>query len=192
MNTLKKVLVVDDDPVVRLSFDRVLTPKGYAVIAASNGPEALERIENEDYDMVYTDIRMPGMDGIEVARNIRASRPWLPVLIITGYGDRDNEAAAAAAGVARFLHKPLSPDTIEESARSAAAAATVAMLAPPAALAPAPAPASFWTNVRNVGLFLAAPWVALFYVLVGPFVLLGMLGWVLLRAILGLEKAQER
>ena len=189
MNALRKVLVVDDDPIVRLSFDRVLTPKGYAVISAASGAEALDRLTNEDYDMVYTDIRMPGMDGIEVARHIRASRPWLPVLIITGYGDAESEAAAKGAGVSAFLHKPLSPDTIEESAREAAASTDALSRSPAAAVAE---PASGWKTARNIGLFLAAPFVTLFYVLVGPFVLLGLLGWILVKAIFGLEKAEGR
>ncbi|MGZ9066935.1 MAG: response regulator, partial [Burkholderiales bacterium] len=81
MTTLRKVLVVDDDPVVARSFDRVLSNKGYAVITASNGEEALRKIASEDYDVVYTDIRMPGMDGIEVAEHIKDRRPWLPVAI---------------------------------------------------------------------------------------------------------------
>ena len=112
-DALKTILVVDDDPVVGRSFDRVLSPKGYAVISATSGAEALERLEAEKYDMVYTDIKMPGMDGIEVAKRIKASRPWLPVVIVTGYGTEANEAEARAAGVAEFLHKPLSPETIE-------------------------------------------------------------------------------
>ena len=105
MTALKKVLVVDDDPVVGKSFDRVLAPKGYAVIHAAGGAEALERLAADSYDMVYTDIRMPGMDGIEVARRIKASRPWMPVVIVTGYGTEANEAEARSAGVAGFLHK---------------------------------------------------------------------------------------
>jgi CheY-like chemotaxis protein len=71
----------DDDPVVGKSFDRVLSPKGYAVIHAASGAEALARLETENYDMVYTDIKMPEMDGIEVAKRIKASCPWLPVVI---------------------------------------------------------------------------------------------------------------
>jgi CheY-like chemotaxis protein len=119
MKAMKRVLVVDDDPVVGKSIDRVLAPKGYAVITAGNGEEALARIAAEDYDMVYTDIRMPGMDGIEVTRRIKASRPWLPVLIVTGFGTDENEAAAKAMGVAGFLRKPLAPEAIEDSALGA-------------------------------------------------------------------------
>jgi len=66
MRALPKVLVVDDDPVIAWSFDRVLSTKGYAVITAENGTEALTKLATEDDDVVYTDIRMPGMSGLEV------------------------------------------------------------------------------------------------------------------------------
>ena len=180
MNPLKKILVVDDDPVVGRSFDRVLSPKGYAVISAASGAEALERLEAEKYDMVYTDIKMPGMDGIEVAKRIKASRPWLPVVIVTGYGTEANEAEARAAGVAEFLHKPLSPETIEGSAHFAYSA--VALPAPAAAPAEA-RPPSVGRIVKNVGLFFAAPFIGLAYVVLLPFLGIGVAGWAVYKAI---------
>jgi two-component system response regulator PilR (NtrC family) len=85
---------VDDDPVVARSIDRVLTGKGYAVITASGGTEALEKLAQEKYDAVFTDIRMPGMDGFEVAKRIKATQPWLPVVIVTGYGSPESKARA--------------------------------------------------------------------------------------------------
>jgi len=189
MSATKRILVVDDDPVVGKSIDRVLAPKGYAVITAANGEEALSRIAGENYDMVYTDIRMPGMDGIEVARRIKASRPWLPVLIVTGFGSEENEAKARAIGVSGFLRKPLAPEAIEDSVLGA-------MTAPEAAWAPiavAPLKAadtrrSKWLTARifakNAVLFFAAPVVGLFYVLIGPFVGLGLLAWTGMKALL--------
>ena len=119
MSALRKVLVVDDDPVVGKSFDRVLSGKGYAVITASNAQEALNKLDAEDYDVVFTDIKMPGMSGLEMAEHVKERRPWLPVVIVTGYGSPDNEARAEAAGVSGFLRKPLSPEMIEGSAQKA-------------------------------------------------------------------------
>jgi CheY-like chemotaxis protein len=244
MKALRKVLVVDDDPVVGRSFHRVLSSKGYAVVTASDGAEALRKIAAEEYDAVFTDIRMPGMDGIAVAEHIKDRRPWLPVVIVSGYATAENEARARAAGVSAVLHKPLSPEMIEGSARDAmlekdAGAASAARLAAQAA-APAaradPSPAAvpaielvkhpafvflapmlglvyvlvlpfaglltlfavpFWyagkalakraggmkTWLRNVALFIAAPLVGLVYVLALPFVGLGMLAWIGVRAI---------
>lgn len=97
MDTKSKILVVDDDPVVGKSFDRVLSGKGYAVITARNGEEALSKLRAENYDVVFTDIKMPGMNGLEVAERVKASQPWLPVVIITGYGTDANEVRAKAA-----------------------------------------------------------------------------------------------
>jgi len=198
MNAVRKVLVVDDDPVIGKSFDRVLTRKGYLVVSAENGQEALNKIAKEDYDAVFTDIKMPGMDGLEVAERLRAKRPWTPVVIITGYGSAENQARAEAAGVRGFLRKPLSPEMIERSLDAAVATA----LPPPAEMLPqlavaaapepagtvlaAPQPAALGEESagRNIGLFLgniamlfAAPFVALAYVALFPLIGLGMLVW---------------
>src|SRR3990172_4144311 len=109
MRTLRKVLVVDDDPVVGKSFDRVLSGKGYAVISERNGEEALRKLNNENYDVVFTAIKMPGMSGLEVAERVKARQPWLPVVILTRYGTHANEARARAAGGWGFFRQPLSP-----------------------------------------------------------------------------------
>lgn len=186
MNATHKVLVVDDDPVVGSSIDRVLSGKGYAVITASNGEEALERLAREDYDVVYTDIRMPGMDGLEVARRIKATRPWLPVVIVTGYGTEQNEMQAIEMGTAGFLRKPLSPEVIEGSLDRAIASAQAPAAAPAAAAATVePAAHGFWPFARNVGLFIAAPFIGLAYILAFPFVGLGMLAWMGVRSLRG-------
>ena len=122
MSALRKVLVVDDDPVVGKSYNRVLSNKGYVVTTAENAREALEQMSRDEYDLVVTDIRMPGMSGLELAETVKARRPWTPVLIVTGYGDDADEKRARAAGVSGFLHKPLSPEMIEDSAAQALSA----------------------------------------------------------------------
>lgn len=182
MSILRKILVVDDDPVVGKSFDRVLTKKGYAVITAQNGEEALLKLNSEHYDVVFTDIKMPGISGLEVAERVKASQPWLPVVIVTGYGSGANEARAEAAGVSDFLRKPLSPAMIEESTEKALHASAVAvpqMLAPVETVeVPAVEMAKSRTEtIKNVALFFAAPFIGLAYVLAMPFVALGMLTW---------------
>jgi CheY-like chemotaxis protein len=201
MNTLRKLLVVDDDPVVGKSFDRVLSGRGYAVVTASDGAEALRKIAAEQFDMVYTDIKMPGMDGIAVAEEIRKSQPWLPVVIVSGYATPENEARAKAAGVSAVLHKPLSPQMIEESAReafrdseAAAAPEPAEMPAPatmvptaPATVAPSPHAASAADFAKRVGLVVAAPLLGLAYVVVVPVVglamLVGLPVWYAVRAL---------
>jgi len=197
MSALRKVLVVDDDPVVGKSFDRVLSGKGYAVITASNGQEALSKLEAENYDVVYTDIKMPGMSGLEMAEQIKQRQPWLPVVIVTGYGSPDNEARAEAAGVSGFLRKPLSPDMIEGSAQkafsekdaTAQSAQAAARMAWPEPTAEPSAPNQAVRFIKNVALFLAAPFVGLAYILAFPIVGLGMLAWTAIQA--QKKKAEE-
>jgi DNA-binding NtrC family response regulator len=192
MNATRKVLVVDDDPVVGASIGRELYPKGFAGISAADGKEALERIAKEDYDVVYTDIKMPGMNGLEVARRIKASRPWLPVVVITGYGTADNELEARDIGTAGFLRKPLAPDVIEGSVYRAIDSAMASPATPePAAVSPAPpvpqSPAA-WRFLKNTALFVVSPLIGLAYVLVFPFVGLGLVAYMGYRALAGKEK----
>lgn len=179
MNTLRKFLVVDDDPVVGKSFDRVLSGRGYAVVTAKDGPEALRKMAEEDYDVVYTDIRMPGMDGIAVAEHIKSHQPWLPVVIVSGYATAENEARARAAGVSAVLHKPLSPEMIEASAREALeerdAVAAPPTLAPAAQPAEEPASMTAGEVAKRVGLLVAAPLLGLAFVLVLPFAAVAMM-----------------
>lgn len=181
MEAKKKVLVIDDDPVVGKSFQRVLDGgKGYAVISAASGEEALDRLAREDYDVVYADIKMPGMDGLEVTRRIKASRPWLPVVIITGYGTQANEKRATELGVAGFLNKPLSPEMIERSAQMA----LTLQIEPATAQAEAAtseARGGALLFAKNVGLFIAAPFIGLAYAVAFPFIGLGMLVWLVLK-----------
>jgi CheY-like chemotaxis protein len=181
MSEKARVLVIDDDPVIGKSIDRVLSPKGYAVITAADGAQALDRLAREDYDVVFTDIRMPGMDGVEVARQIKASRPWLPVVIVTGYGSQASEDEARAVGVSGFLHKPLSPEMIEASATEALREKTLPPLPAAAQAAPATAvaeaPAARPSAIKNIGLFFAAPFIGLAYAIALPFIGIGVLAW---------------
>ena len=177
MNAKRHVLVIDDDAVVGRSFDRVLSNKGYDVDTALNGEQGLKDIESQDYDVIFTDIKMPGMDGLEVAERIKARCPWTPVVVITGYGTEENEARAHVLGVNGFVRKPLTPEMIESVTLKALEKPVQALEAAnePAvaeAEAEAEAPLSGWRKVsriaRNIGLFLAAPFIALGYVIALP------------------------
>ena len=133
---------------------------------------------------------MPGMSGLEMAEQVKARRPWLPVVIVTGYGSPENEARAEAAGVSGFLRKPLSPEMIEGSAQKAFSEkdATAQSVTEAAAIAqPAAAPAHGRARnairfLKNVALFFAAPFVGLAYILAFPVVGLGMLAWMAIQA----------
>ncbi len=178
---LHKVLVVDDDPVVGKSFNRVLAQKGYVVVTAANAQEALTKVQEGEYDVVFTDIKMPGMSGIELAERLRIERPWTPVVIVTGYGSKANQDQAAAAGVSSFLQKPLSPEMIEGSLTKALLDAVPAVL-PGLAEAAAPQAAASESQLKKVGLFMAAPFIGLAFAVALPFVGLGALAWMAIKA----------
>jgi CheY-like chemotaxis protein len=188
MSALRQVLVVDDDPVVGKSFNRVLSDKGYVVVTAENAAQALEKMREQEYDVVFSDIKMPGMSGIEFAEEVRARKPWTPVVIVTGYGSKDNEARAKAAGVSAFLNKPLSPEMIEASAEHAIHdRVTVTAPAAAAVVEMAPVQASQVAQERgklaSIALFLAAPFIGLAYALMLPAVGMAMLAGIAAKAL---------
>ena len=189
MNTKAQVLVIDDDAVVGRSFDRVLSAKGYDVETALSGEEGLADIERRNYDVVFTDIKMPGIDGIEVAERIRRKCPWTPVVVITGFGTTENEARASVLGVSGFVRKPLTPEMIENVTRKALETVVEPIKEPAAAANEAVAPAASperakakvpvselrgWRKVAriltNILLFLASPFIALSYIIALPIV----------------------
>jgi CheY-like chemotaxis protein len=197
MSALRKVLVVDDDPVVGMSFKRVLSGKGYVVVTAENGYEGLAKLQDEKFDAVFTDLRMPGLTGLDVAERIRARQPWTPVVIVTGYGSKPSEDRARAAGVSGFLHKPLSPEMIEESAAALFEAAPIPIVHPEAlAATPAanaePEPAKKRHLLVNMALFLSAPFIGLLYAVLLPFVGMGMLAWTAFKAFREPKQAAQK
>lgn len=176
MSAVRKVLVVDDDPVVSKSFNRVLTQKGYLVVTAENAAQALERMNAQDYDVVFSDIKMPGMSGIELAEEIKARKPWTPVVIVTGYGDKTNQERAKAAGVAAFLNKPVSPEMLQETAEHAMQVQEPVAVEHVAIVEEVQVEvAKERGRLANIALFLAAPFIGLVYALMLPAVGMAML-----------------
>ena len=163
----KRVLVVDDDQVVNKSFERVLTDKGYRVDTAMSGREAFEKYAGADFDMVFTDLRMPGQGGLEVARRIKEMNPWLPIVVVTGYATQEAEEEAKAIGIAEFIQKPLTPSSIEEVAARIMGRVAAVTAVPTATATAVEAPENI---ARNVALFFAAPFIGLAYILAFPFV----------------------
>ena len=81
------ILVVDDEPLICQQLERLYTHSGYAVTIAPSAEEALERLDNGGIDLVVTDIRLPGMSGVELTKRIQDKSSDVPVIVITGYGD---------------------------------------------------------------------------------------------------------
>jgi len=165
-----KVLVVDDEAVVGQSFDRVLTEKGYEVNTALSGEEALKKMGTNGYDLVFTDIKMPGMDGIEVARRIKEMNPWMPVVVVTGYGTEQNEARAEEIGVSGFLRKPLSPEVIEWITEKTLEERPAQETGEEPVTVTQAAAEEKENVAKNIALFFAAPFIGLAYIIAFPFV----------------------
>ncbi|TLY36668.1 MAG: response regulator [Nitrospirae bacterium] len=113
------ILLVDDDEIVRKFVLHVLQASGYAVIEASNGPEAL-RIANEHtgpINLLLTDIKMPKMNGRELAERLMPLRPGVKVLYISGHTDSATVNEMALQRGANFLQKPFTPDRLTTKVR---------------------------------------------------------------------------
>ena len=110
------ILVVDDDAQVRATISRALTELGYAVSEAGDGAKALELVRDDRVDLVILDYVMPGMDGAEVARELSAIDPDLPVIFSTGHSALRALRTAAGDDVA-VLHKPFTLDELDELLR---------------------------------------------------------------------------
>lgn len=111
-NNRYAILVVDDEEVIREGMRRILEAEGYLVQTSASGQAAKERIQEEDFDVVITDLKMPGMDGIEVLKTIKILQPEVPVLIITGYSTVDTAVEAMRQGAFDYIAKPFTSDLI--------------------------------------------------------------------------------
>jgi len=112
-----RVLVVDDHPVNRTLLQGQLVTLGYAADAAEEGASALRRCADARYDLVMTDLNMPGMDGYTLARVLRAQYPDLPVVAVTAHASAAEHARCAEAGIVAVLVKPVLLDTIDRTVR---------------------------------------------------------------------------
>ena len=112
VKTSASILVVDDEEVVRSLFKETLEELGHRVITAKTAARALELVKQRDFDLVFLDLKMPGMDGAELFRQIKAVKPKLPVTIITGYPDSDMMARALAQGPFGVMNKPFGESDI--------------------------------------------------------------------------------
>jgi excisionase family DNA binding protein len=101
-----RILVVDDEASIRELLSKTLALAEYEVDVAPDGPRALERLRMVPYDLLITDLKMPGMDGLTVIREARRLKPDLPVIIITGYSTEASAIEAINLGVSGYLTKP--------------------------------------------------------------------------------------
>ncbi len=102
-----RVLVVDDEMLVRWSVERTLSQRGHEVLSAGSGEEALKLVEDRVFDVIVTDLRMPGIDGLTLACKAKAALPNAAIIVITAHGLRDVEVQAARQGIFALMEKPL-------------------------------------------------------------------------------------
>jgi DNA-binding NtrC family response regulator len=110
----KTLLIVDDDARIRGLLTEALSAVGYATIQAADGQQALDLIRTQPVDCVIADIKMPELDGLALLNRVKAEKPDLPVVMITGFAYQQNKTQAVDAGADGFLMKPFRLAKIEE------------------------------------------------------------------------------
>ncbi len=113
------LLIVDDEKNIRMTLTQCLETLGYQVDTALNGEEALVKIEQKNYNLVLLDLKMPGISGMEVIRQISGKRPDLKVIVITAHGTIETAVEAMKLGAVDFVQKPFAPQEIRELVRKA-------------------------------------------------------------------------
>lgn len=103
---MKKLLVVDDQKGIRLLLKEVFSKEGYEVYLASNGVEALKYVETQVIDCIILDMKIPGMNGIEILKNVNKMDKNIPVFMMTAFGEEALVNEALDLGVVKFFKKP--------------------------------------------------------------------------------------
>lgn len=116
---MEKILVIDDEKPTLKMFRLTLMAYGYDVLTAENGQEGLALFEKERPRIVLTDIKMPGMNGIEVLRRIKQIDPTIEVIVITGHGDMDLAIQALNLDATDFINKPIQRHLLEQALKNA-------------------------------------------------------------------------
>jgi len=112
MPVMPNILVIDDEESMRVGCVQTLTEEGYRAQAAENGIEGLEMAQKESFDLVILDLRMPGLDGMEVLEKLKEFEPSVVVVVITGYATIESAVEAMKLGAFDFLPKPFTPEAL--------------------------------------------------------------------------------
>ena len=108
----KKILVIDDEQIVLDSVKKILGSEDFEVEPAISSREGLDRAMSRSYDLVLTDIRMPEIGGMRILRDIKRSKPAVPVVIFTGYATVQSPVQAMKLGASDYIEKPFTPDML--------------------------------------------------------------------------------
>jgi CheY-like chemotaxis protein len=107
-----RILCVDDEEVILDSFRKILVLGGYCVDTVETGQEALGLIQKNDYDFVFTDLKMPNMSGTDVVKSVKHLRPDIDVVVITGYASVDTAVECMKQGAMDYVEKPFTEDEL--------------------------------------------------------------------------------
>ena len=118
-NPKARILCVDDEDVILDSFRKILVLDGYCVDTVNSGREALGLIQVRQYDFVFTDLKMPEMDGVEVTKAVKSLRPDIDVIIITGFASVDTAVETMKSGAMNYVQKPFTEDELLDFLRIA-------------------------------------------------------------------------
>jgi len=114
---MKPILVVDDEAIVRESIRDWLKDAGYEVSVAENGEEAMKLIQKQNFGVMILDLRLPGMNGIDVLKKVKVLKPNIKSIVITAYPTMLTQEEASKLGAIDYLVKPVFPDKLEELIR---------------------------------------------------------------------------
>ncbi|MBF0506795.1 MAG: endopeptidase La [Nitrospirae bacterium] len=119
MNRKPRILVVDDEEVARKNLSHILQKEAYEVVTAVDGREAMEKLSAASFDLVISDLRMPGVNGMEILENIRLARPDTRVIMVTGYATVPSAVEAMKKGAFSYISKPFKLEEVRNAAREA-------------------------------------------------------------------------
>lgn len=115
---MKTILIVDDQPGIRLLLDEVFSVEGFHTITAGNGREALQKAGESRPDVVLLDMKMPGMDGIEILKRLKKEQQDLRVMMMTAYGELDLIEESITCGAARYFTKPFDVFEVRDAVKT--------------------------------------------------------------------------
>lgn len=121
MNAMQTVLVIDDETATLTMFRLFLNAYGYSVLTADNGASGLQLLLEHRPGIVFTDLKMPGMDGFEVLKQIKQTAPRTEVIVITGHGDMDHVVRALNLDATDFINKPIGRNALDAALKRAEA-----------------------------------------------------------------------
>lgn len=195
MTRNNRLMFVDDEEGVRVSWKRYFENRGFSVATAPDGASAIEELSQKPADVVVSDLRMPGIDGLQLLEWINERQPDTRFILFTGYGDQATERRARELGVESYLEKPVAPDVLAHAIDVALDPGRLHPALPILDVTPVeararpevmPAPVvetrrATRSPLQTMGLVVGAPFLGLAFVVFLPVIGLGALAWILVQ-----------